>query len=56
MLLAIDLYEDFIDEESVTVALMSTLQTSGIFGPELDTPEPDSLVMSYSFCASKLNV
>ena len=37
MLLAIDLYEDFVDKEGVTVALMSPLQSSVVNGSELDT-------------------
>jgi len=39
--LTIDFQEDFIDVKSVAVATMSTLQATGIFGAELDAPEPD---------------
>ena len=38
MLLAIDLYENFINVESVTITLMLSLQALGIFGPKLVTP------------------
>ena len=43
MLLAVHFYEDFIDEECVAIASMLSLQTAGINGTELDTPEPYSL-------------
>jgi hypothetical protein len=43
ILLAIDLHEDFIDEEGITIALMFSLQPPSIYCSELDTPEPDSL-------------
>ena len=41
MLLAVYLYEDFVDVESVTVSAMSTFQSSGIERAELDTPQTD---------------
>ena len=41
MLLAIDLHEDFIDVEGITVASVLSLQSSGVKGPELNAPEPD---------------
>ena len=41
MLLAVDLNEDFIDEESVAVAPMLSFQSACINGSELDTPEAD---------------
>ncbi len=41
MLFTVDLHEDLIDIESAAKATMLTLQTPGIFGPELDAPEPD---------------
>jgi len=43
MLFAIDLDEDFIDVESVTVTSMISFQSAGINHSELDTPEPDRL-------------
>jgi hypothetical protein len=48
MLLAVDFYEDFIDEECVTVASVLPLQSLGIFGAELDTPEADGLVADFN--------
>ena len=39
MLLAIDLYEDFIDVEGVAVAPVLSLQAAGINSAKLDTPE-----------------
>ena len=44
MLFAINLYEDFIDVEGVTVALMLSFQTAGIFCAEFDAPETDRFV------------
>jgi hypothetical protein len=44
ILLAVDLDEDLVDIEGVTIAPMSSFQLSRIFGTELDTPEPDSFV------------
>ena len=44
MLFTVDLHEDFIDEESVAIALMLALQAPGIFGSELDAPEPDGFI------------
>jgi hypothetical protein len=44
MLLAIDLYEDFIDEEGVAEALVFPLQSSGVYGSKFNAPEPDALV------------
>jgi len=41
MLLAIDLHEDFIDEEGVTITSVLSFQSAGINGSELDTPEAD---------------
>ena len=41
MLLAIDLHEYFVDVEGVTVASVLSLQSPGVSGSELDTPEPD---------------
>ena len=41
MLLAADLHKDLINVEGVAVASMLSLQTPGIFGAELDTPEAD---------------
>ena len=44
MLFAIDLHEDFIDEEGIAVAMMLSLQSPGEPGTELDTPEPNGFV------------
>jgi hypothetical protein len=44
MLLAIYLYEDFIDVEGVAIASMLFLQSSGVDSSELDAPEPDGFV------------
>jgi hypothetical protein len=44
MLLSIDLHEDFIDEEGVTVPSMLSLQSPSVYSSELDAPEPDGLV------------
>ena len=41
MLLAIDLHEDFIDEEGVAIASMLSFQSAGIDGSEFDAPEAD---------------
>ena len=41
MLLAVDLHKDFIDEESVAVATVLSLQAAGIDSSEFDTPETD---------------
>ena len=43
MLLAVDFYEDLVDEEGVSISPMLPLQAAGINGIELDTPEPDRL-------------
>ena len=43
MLLTIDLYEDFIDVERVSVASVFSLQAHGVEGTELNAPEPDGL-------------
>ena len=44
MLLAVDLYEHFVDEEGVAVALVISLQLPRIFSSELDAPETDRFV------------
>ena len=41
MLLAVDLNEHFIDVEGIAVPLVLSLQSTSVYGPELDTPEPD---------------
>ncbi len=41
MLLAVDLYEDFINVESVAEASVFSLQSAGINGSEFYTPEAD---------------
>ena len=41
MLLAIDLYKDFIDEEGISIASVLTFQPAGVNGAELYTQETD---------------
>ncbi len=41
MLLAVNLHEDFINEESIAVALVLPLQSARIDSPEFYTPEAD---------------
>jgi hypothetical protein len=41
MLLAIDLYEDFIDVERVAIALMLSFQPTSINSSEFDAPKSD---------------
>ena len=43
MLLAVDFYEDFIDEESITITAVLSLQTAGMNGTEFDALEADRL-------------
>lgn len=43
MLLAIDLYEHFIDIERITIASVLSLQATSIDGTELDAPQSDRL-------------
>jgi hypothetical protein len=44
LLLAVDFYEDFVDEECVAVSSVLSLQTPCIFGTEFDTPQPDGFI------------
>jgi len=44
VLLAVDLHEDLINEESVSVAWVPTLQPFGISRSTLDVPEPNGLI------------
>lgn len=44
MLLASDLYKYFVDIESVTIAFVPTLQSTGVFSSKLDAPESDGLM------------
>ncbi len=49
MLPVVDLYEDFVDEESVdeasiAVASVFSFQSSDVYSAEFDAPEPDALV------------
>ena len=53
MLLAIDLYEDFIDEERVTITTMLSLQPPGVNRSKLDAPESDSFVADGDATLSK---
>ena len=39
MLLAVDFDEDFINIEGVAISSVLSLQSPGVQGPELDTPE-----------------
>jgi hypothetical protein len=48
VLLAVDLHKNFINVESVSVALMPLLQPSGIFGSELNTPEADGFIADHN--------
>jgi hypothetical protein len=41
VLLAVDLYEDFIDAESVTVTTMLSLHSPGVYSSEFDAPEAE---------------
>lgn len=41
MLLAVDLYEDFVDEKGVTITTVLSFQSAGINGSKLDAPEAD---------------
>ena len=45
--------EDLIDEKRVTVASMLALQSPGVHGSKLDTPESDSLVTDSDTSLSK---
>ena len=53
MLLAVDLDEDFIDEEGVAVALMPAFQATGTNGPELDAPKADGFATDGDTAFSK---
>ncbi|HMB92989.1 MAG TPA: hypothetical protein VKP65_19215 [Rhodothermales bacterium] len=44
VLLAVDLHKNFISVESVSVALVPSLQPFGTFRSELDTPEADGFI------------
>ncbi len=44
MLLPLNLDEDFVDKERITVTLVLAFQSPRIFGAKLDTPEADRLV------------
>ena len=44
VLLAIDLCEDLVDIECITMSLVPRFQTPGIDGSELDAPEANGLV------------
>jgi len=43
MLLAIDLHEDLIDEEGITITSVFAFQSTCINGSEFDTPQADRL-------------
>jgi hypothetical protein len=40
VLLAVDFHENFVDEESVTIAWVLPFQSPGVLGTEFDTPQP----------------
>jgi hypothetical protein len=42
VLLAVDFHEDFIDEESITIAPMPSFQSPGVYRYKLDTPKTAS--------------
>jgi hypothetical protein len=44
MLLSIDLDEDCVNEEGITLAPVLPLQTPCIFDTEFDTPQPDGFI------------
>ncbi len=44
MLLATNLHKNFVDVEGITKPSMLSLQSSGIFRSEFDTPKPDRFV------------
>ena len=52
MLLAIDLYQDFVDVEDIAIAPMLSLESSRVQGTELDAPEPNRFA---SDCDSSLS-
>ncbi len=58
MLLAVDLHEYFVDEESIAVALMRSFKSFGISGTELYTPQPDGFVANCDapFCKEIFNI
>jgi hypothetical protein len=57
MLLAVNLHEDLIDAEGVTVATMSPLQSSGVKSTKFDTPESNRFAAdSYTRSASKSSI
>ena len=41
MLFTIDLHEDFVNVEGITVASMASLQSSSVNGAEFDAPQAD---------------
>jgi hypothetical protein len=58
MLLAVYPYEDFIDEEGVTVTSVLPFQTPGVYGPELDAPKANrfSGYSDASLCEKIFNI
>lgn len=48
--------EDFVDVEGVAIALMPSLQTSSIFGPQLYTSEPDCISTDWDASLGEQNV
>ena len=44
VLLAVDLHEDFINEEGVPIALMFSPESPGVLGTEFDLPESNEFV------------
>jgi len=44
MLFALNLNENFIDKESIPIALVPPSESLGVFGPKLDAPQSNRLV------------
>ena len=58
VLLTVDLYENFIHEESIAITPVFTLQSAGINGTELDAPQAYRLAGDghASFCQEVLDI
>jgi hypothetical protein len=44
VLLAVDLHEDFINKESITITSVALLQSSGVYSTEYNVPQPDGFI------------
>ena len=49
MLFSLDLNQDLIDEESISVTLVLQSKSLGVFGSKLDTPQPDRFAADRDF-------